>query len=109
MEFYLLNYFKPATYQQTELTRLGRALMDGFGCTSCHKATLVVEKDRRVADVETLCDAERGIFNLLYSTSSPLFVELATPRSRLCSITPVASWSRILRRPQAPRSRSEFS
>jgi hypothetical protein len=77
MEFYLLNYFKPATYQQTELTRLGRALMDGFGCTSCHKASLVVEKDRRVADVETRYDAERGIFNRLYATASPLFVEVA--------------------------------
>jgi len=78
MEFYLLNYFKPATYQKTEVTELGRKLMDGFGCTSCHKATMVVEKDRRVADVETRYDTTRGIFNRLFATASPLFVEVAS-------------------------------
>jgi hypothetical protein len=78
LEFCLLNYFKPATYQQTDVTALGRALMDGFGCTSCHKASMVVEKDRRAADVETRYDPARGIFKRLFATASPLFVEVAT-------------------------------
>jgi hypothetical protein len=63
MEFYLLNYFKPATHQTTALTEMGRRLMDGFGCTGCHRASLPIEKDRRVADVETRYDPTRGIFN----------------------------------------------
>ncbi len=28
MEFYLLNYFKPATYEQTEFTMRGRELFE---------------------------------------------------------------------------------
>jgi hypothetical protein len=78
LEFYLLNYFKPGTGQKTEVTELGRQLMDGFGCTSCHRASLVIEKDRRVADVATVYDPARGIFNRLFATASPLFVEVAS-------------------------------
>jgi hypothetical protein len=77
MEFYLLNYFKPGTGQKTEQTELGRRLMDGFGCTTCHRATMVVERDRRVADVETRYDPARGIFNRLFATATPLFAEVA--------------------------------
>jgi cytochrome c peroxidase len=76
MEFYLLNYFKPATYQKTELTEMGRKLMDGFGCTGCHRPSLTIERDRRVADVETKYDPTRGVFNRLFSTATPLFVEM---------------------------------
>ncbi len=78
MEFYLLNYFKPATHQKTEFTELGRRLMDGFGCTGCHRPSMVIENDRRVADVETRYDPARGIFNRLFATASPLFVEVAS-------------------------------
>ena len=39
---------------------------------------MVVEKDRRVADVETRYDPTRGIFNRLFATASPLFVEVAS-------------------------------
>lgn len=53
MEFYLLNYFKPATYQQTRRTREGHRLFQRIQCTQCHKSDLVIEHDRRVADVET--------------------------------------------------------
>ena len=35
-EFYLLNYFKPATYEQTEFTRRGRELFEQVGCATCH-------------------------------------------------------------------------
>src|SRR5262249_48426871 len=49
-EFYLLNYFKPATYQQTSLTVEGRKLFGEAGCAVCHIPDLVVKRDRRVAD-----------------------------------------------------------
>jgi hypothetical protein len=77
MEFYLLNYFKPGTAQKTELTEMGRQLMDGFGCTGCHRQNLVIEKDRRVADVATVYDPSRGIFNRLFATATPLFTEVS--------------------------------
>ncbi len=73
MEFYLLNYFKPATYQQTQETSQGRLLFDRVGCAQCHIADLQINRDRRVADVETTYDAERGIFNNLFATANPLF------------------------------------
>jgi len=77
MEFYLLNYFKPATYQSTVITELGRRAMQQFGCTDCHRPSLVIASDRRVADVETTYDSTRGIFNNLYATAVPLFREVA--------------------------------
>ena len=36
MEFYLLNYFKPALYQQTQQTEHGRRLFVKSGCAGCH-------------------------------------------------------------------------
>ncbi len=71
MEFYLLNYFKPGTYAQTELTRHGDHLLEKIGCTSCHVGNLLINKDRRVADLETVYDPARGIFNNLFSTATP--------------------------------------
>ena len=73
LEFYLLNYFKPATYRVTEASRKGRALFEQVGCTSCHVADLAIVRDRRVADVETVYDAQRGSFNHLYATAVPLY------------------------------------
>ena len=73
MEFYLLNYFKPGTYRKTPATRYGRSLMREIGCTSCHKPNLVVDSDRRVADVETAYDRQNGIFNDLFATATTLF------------------------------------
>ena len=73
LEFYLLNYFKPATYKQSETTERGRRLMARIGCTSCHMPELRIERDRRVADVETVYDAQRGLFNNLFATATPLF------------------------------------
>ena len=77
LEFYLLNYFKPATYEKTTLTETGRRLMPAFGCTACHQPSLVIEADRRVADVATEYDPVRGIFNNLFATATPLFHEVA--------------------------------
>jgi hypothetical protein len=77
MEFYLLNYFKPGTYRQDEQTRRGRALMRQIGCTSCHVPDLVIERDRRVADVETRFDDSKHGFNNLFATAVPLYVQEA--------------------------------
>jgi hypothetical protein len=73
LEFYLLNYFTPGTYQQTERTRQGRRLMERIGCTTCHIPDLVLARDRRVAAVETSYDPQRGVFNNLFATVMPLF------------------------------------
>src|SRR5262249_35119028 len=73
MEFYLLNYFKPALYQQTSDTIQGRSLFERSGCAQCHIPDLQINHDRRVADVETNYDPARGIFNSLFATANPLF------------------------------------
>lgn len=73
MEFYLLNYFKPATYQQTEFTERGREIFQNVGCAQCHVPDLLINHDRRVADVETNYDPVNGIFNNLFATATPLF------------------------------------
>lgn len=72
MEFYLLNYFKPATYEQTNLTERGREIFQRVGCTQCHIPDLLINHDRRVADVETVYDPVNGIFNNLFATATPL-------------------------------------
>jgi hypothetical protein len=73
MEFYLLNYFKPATYEQTAGVANGRRTFQDIGCAQCHIPDLQIEHDRRVADVETAFDPINGIFNNLFATASPLF------------------------------------
>jgi len=76
MEFYLLNYFKPGLGAQTARTQRGRTRMETIGCTGCHVADLSIESDRRVADVETVFDPARGIFNRLFATAEPRFVAI---------------------------------
>ncbi len=73
LEFYLLNYFKPATYRQTPATQKGLKTFQEVGCASCHIQNLTLAHDRRVADVETIYDAERGNLNHLFATATPLF------------------------------------
>ena len=73
LEFYLLNYFKPATYRRNEEARQGGPLLARIGCTACHTRSLRIDHDRRVADVETAYDPDRGTFNNLFSTATPLF------------------------------------
>jgi hypothetical protein len=73
METYLLNYFKPGIGKVTRRSEQGRALMDGVGCTSCHVAELRINRDRRVADLDTKYDTTRGIFNQLYASATTLF------------------------------------
>ena len=73
MEFYLLNYFKPALGPQTLTTLAGRRLMGQIGCTDCHVQNLTINHDRRVADVDTRFDATRGSFNRLFATAALRF------------------------------------
>ncbi|HJR61015.1 MAG TPA: di-heme oxidoredictase family protein [Vicinamibacterales bacterium] len=73
LEFYLLNYFKPARGQETADTESGQKTMQKVGCTGCHVPDLTVTRDRRVADVDTVFDPVRGHFNRLFATARGLF------------------------------------
>ena len=73
LEFYLLNYFKPALHRQSELTARGFGLMAQIGCTTCHVRDLTVERDRRLADVETVYDPEGNGLNELFATAAGRF------------------------------------
>lgn len=73
MEFYLLNYFKAGTHRQSNATRRGLETFRQVGCAQCHIPDLVIDHDRRVADVETVYDESRGNFNNLFATATPLF------------------------------------
>jgi mono/diheme cytochrome c family protein len=75
LEFYLLNYFKPATYEQTAEVLAGRRKFEEIGCAQCHIPDLQINHDRRVADLETGYDPVKGIFNNLFSTATALFSE----------------------------------
>lgn len=75
MEFYLFNYFKPGTHRHTNNAQLGQNLLVQVGCTACHIPNMVITRDRRIADVETTYDPNRGIFNSLFSVASLLVSE----------------------------------
>jgi hypothetical protein len=72
LEYYLMNYFKPATYRQTTATRHGRSLFMGAGCARCHVEDLPIRHDRRVADVTTAYDPLRGMFNNLFASATAM-------------------------------------
>lgn len=75
MEFYLLNYFKPALGEQTPDATAGRAVFTQLGCASCHVANMVILQDRRVADLDTVFDETRGNpFNRLFATPAVLTI-----------------------------------
>jgi hypothetical protein len=44
----------------------------GGASTSCHVESLTIDHDRRVADVDTRYDPDRGIFNNLFATATGL-------------------------------------
>jgi di-heme oxidoreductase (putative peroxidase) len=77
LEFYLLNYFKPAAYEQTDSTRRGLRFFKNLGCAVCHIPDLQINRDRRVADVETVYDPVNGIMNNLFAIATPLFNSLS--------------------------------
>jgi cytochrome c2 len=76
MEFYLLNYFKPGNGRQTHEIEKGQKIFQDIQCTACHIQNLVIERDRRVADVETVYDPRKGIFNDLFAVATPLLQEV---------------------------------
>jgi len=51
--------------------------MQRIGCTGCHVRNLEIRNDRRIADVDTAYDPERGIFNGLYAEAKPLYKSVA--------------------------------
>ncbi|ETW99296.1 MAG: hypothetical protein ETSY2_41200 [Candidatus Entotheonella gemina] len=73
MEFYLLNYFKPGQSEVDRYVRRGSRIFEEIGCTACHVRNLTIKRDRRIADVDTVYDEERGIFNRLFATASTRF------------------------------------
>jgi Di-haem oxidoreductase, putative peroxidase len=73
MEFYLLHYFKPGVYKQTEQTDNGRKMFAKIGCASCHIPNLQINHDRRIADVNTVYDPVHGNFNNLFAMASAFF------------------------------------
>jgi hypothetical protein len=82
MEFYLLHYFKAARGETNNDVNVGREYVNrptsqgGLGCSTCHIPDLTINRDRRVADVETRFDPAQGNpFNRLFATATPLLVE----------------------------------
>ena len=77
MEFYLLNYFKPATGKPSTASEHGSDVFLAAGCAGCHVESLPISVDRRVADVDTHWDPIAGNpFNALFAVASPLVVPL---------------------------------
>lgn len=72
VEFYLLNYFKPAIGKQSAATEHGLQVFKNIGCAQCHVPDLTIEHDRRLADVETVYDPTQanGTFNHLFATAA---------------------------------------
>jgi len=91
-EFYLLNYFKPAVSVSSDRAadvNAGRTIFTNIGCTSCHIASLTINADRRVADVDTaFSDFNPGSpttsgnpLNRLFATATTRFVVIDDPSS----------------------------
>ena len=87
MEMYLLNYFRPATGKTTARTDEGLGLMRAIGCTACHVQSFRIAHDRRVADVDTRYDAERGIMNRLFATAT-LLIDTSRDADAHAKLTP---------------------
>lgn len=78
LEFYLLNYFKPAIARQGVVEKRAKNVFRTIGCAECHVPDLWIEHDRRVADVETAYDpvAANGVFNSFGAIASGRFTEV---------------------------------
>jgi hypothetical protein len=91
-EFYLLNYFKPGTSvppDRVSEVNSGRTIFNNLGCASCHIASLTINVDRRVADVETVFSdfnaasptTSGNPLNRLFATATPKIVTIDDPGS----------------------------
>jgi hypothetical protein len=96
-EFYLLHYFKPATSPGVDADQVaevnnGRMLFMGAGCGNCHIPDLTIDRDRRIADVETVFNAAQGNpFNRLFATASlfgAIVNDFGTPNIRTFESNP---------------------
>ena len=96
LEFYLLNYFKPGRGELSPEGRKGERTLERIGCTRCHVPHLTIQRDRRVADVETVFDPERGNLNRLFATAMPLFTSYFSRPTTLRRI-----WTRAIEQRQA--------
>jgi hypothetical protein len=71
MEFYLLHYFKAGTGENSGEAMDGRNRFVALGCATCHIPDLTINRDRRVADVETVFNPTQGNpINRLFATAS---------------------------------------
>ena len=71
MEFYLLNYFKPARGRIDNDVLQGEIMLTQFRCTNCHVKDLTIRADRRAADVETVFNPGQGNpFNRLFASAA---------------------------------------
>jgi hypothetical protein len=74
-EFYLLHYFKAGTGESSGEAVDGRNQLVNLGCASCHMPTLTINRDRRLADVETTFNVAQGNpFNRLFASASTMLV-----------------------------------
>jgi len=89
-EFYLLNYFKPAVSVSPDRAadvNAGRTIFTNAGCASCHIASLTINVDRRVADVDTVFSdfnpasptTSGNPLNRLFATATPKIVTIDDP------------------------------
>jgi Di-haem oxidoreductase, putative peroxidase len=80
MEFYLLHYFKAGTGEPSADATSGRASFTSLGCAECHIPNMTINRDRRVADLETVFDPVQGNpFNRLFATAVPAFTSIDDP------------------------------
>jgi len=92
MEFYLLNYFKPAVSispDRASTVAAGRAVFTNIGCASCHVPSLTIDRDRRVADLDTVFSdftpndgstaTDGNPINRLFATATARFVTVDDP------------------------------
>ena len=91
MEFYLLHYFKAGLGEGSPepipagsgyptsnfIVDDGLAKFRQIGCATCHIQNLTINRDRRVADVETRWDPVRGNpINNLFATATAFFTAI---------------------------------
>jgi len=89
MEFYLLNYFKPATSispDRQPAVDAGRIVFNRVGCTSCHIPSLTINQDRRVADVDTVFSDFTPNDGNIATDGNPINRLFATASARLVAI-----------------------
>jgi Di-haem oxidoreductase, putative peroxidase len=77
LEFYLFNSVQAGRGEIAQEVLKGQRLTERIGCTSCHVPDLTIAHDRRVADVETAFDPQRGHLNRLFATATPLFAPIS--------------------------------